>query len=217
MLTRMKSEKGVVLVVVLVLSAVVLAVMTALIYMIISGTQISGFQKRYKTALEAARGGNDILYQVVGLGSYPTSTTFGGLTPSVSSSLCSGTDTFRNVSVPGGWLAKLHTSSSTWTGCVSSLSSGQLTIDPNNPSTYDMSLPLGQYTYYAKITGSVQGNSASLGGGGGLYTGSVITGSTGGVGSIPVVSIPYLYAIEVLTENVANPAERAKLSILYQY
>jgi hypothetical protein len=47
----LRSEKGIVLVVVLVLSAVALALMTAMIYMITIGTQISGLQKRYKTAL----------------------------------------------------------------------------------------------------------------------------------------------------------------------
>lgn len=199
---RMKSEKGVVLVVVLVLSAVVLAVMTAMIYMITSGTQISGFQKRYKTALEAARGGNEILYQVIGLRSTTTGT-FGSVTPTLSSACA------------GGFTTKLMASSSSWVGC----SPGQTTIDPLTSSTYDMSIgggSLGQYTYYAKVVGTVQGNSASLLGTP-LYTGSVITGSSGGIGSVPVVSMPYLYAIEVEAENASNPAERAKLSILYQY
>jgi len=32
-----------------------------------------------------------------------------------------------------------------------------------------------------------------------------------------VVSVPYLYTIEVLSQGIANPAERSKLSVLYQY
>jgi hypothetical protein len=36
-------------------------------------------------------------------------------------------------------------------------------------------------------------------------------------GEIRVMSYPYLYTIEVDAENTANPSERAKFSILYQY
>lgn len=210
-----KSEKGVVLVVVLVLSAVVLAVMTALVYMILSGTQISGFQKRYKTALEASRGGSDLFYQIIG--SRNTSV-FTDVSPNTSLlSSCTGTDLFTGGTITG-FQAKLRTSSSQWSaGC----SPGSLTINPNDSTTYDMKLVLGtgpQYNYFAKIVSTIEGNSASLGSTS-LYTGSVITGGSGGGsgGSIPVVSIPYLYAIEAVAENATNPAERAKLSILYQY
>ena len=48
---HLRSEKGFVLIVVIVLSAVALTIVTALLYMIMSGSQISGLQKRYKTAL----------------------------------------------------------------------------------------------------------------------------------------------------------------------
>jgi hypothetical protein len=207
-----KSEKGVVLVVVLVLSAVVLAVMTALIYMITSGTQISGFQKRYKTSLEAAKGGSELFYQVVG--SRGDTSALSNVSPSIlGASTCTGTDVYTGATYTG-FQAKLRTPSSTWSsGCNSSL-----TINLTDSTPYDMKLVIGtapQYNYYAKIVGTIEGNSASLGSSK-LYNGSVITGS-GGVGAIPVVSKPYLYAIEVDSENSSNPAERAKLSILYQY
>ena len=54
------NEKGIALVMVLILSAIALAIMAALVYMLISGTQISGMQKRYRTALEAGVGGADV-------------------------------------------------------------------------------------------------------------------------------------------------------------
>jgi hypothetical protein len=208
---RMKSEKGVALIMVLVMSAVVLAIMTALLYMVTSGTQISGFQKRYKTALEAAKGGSDAFYQVIAAGDTSTLT---GLSPSLNvSSSCSGTAVLSGATYTTGFAAKLKVDSSNWsTGCTKSL-----TIDPKDSATYDMKLPVGNYTYYAKIVNTIEGNSA--GGSTGLYTGSVITGGTGGGGgssSIAVVSMPYLYTIEVDTENSSNPAERAKLSILYE-
>lgn len=207
----LKSEKGIALLVVLVLSAVVLAVMTGLIYMITSGTQISGYQKRYKTSLEAAKGGSDLFYQVVGLGGDTSSLT--GLSPTISlASSCIGTDIYSGKTYTG-FQAKINSSSSSWVGCNSSL-----TIDPNNSATYDMKLVLGtspRYNYYAKIVGTIKGNSAQHTADE-LQMGGVVTLGSGG-SSIPVVSKPTLYSIEVESENSSNPAERTKFSILYQY
>ena len=61
----LSNEKGIALVMILILSAIALAIMAGLIYMITAGTQISGMQKRYKTALEAGKGGTDITYQLI--------------------------------------------------------------------------------------------------------------------------------------------------------
>jgi hypothetical protein len=66
------------------------------------------------------------------------------------------------------------------------------------------------YTVYSKIVNTVEGNS---GGDEGLWKGGVVSSS----GEITVVSVPYLYTLEVDTENTTNRAERSKYSILYQY
>ena len=52
---------------VLVLAAIALMIMAGLLYMIISSTQISGMQKKFKTALDAGFGGADITYQFISL------------------------------------------------------------------------------------------------------------------------------------------------------
>lgn len=212
-----KSEKGVVLVAVLVLSAVALAIMTALIYMITSGTQISGFQKRYKTSLEAARGGGDVLYQLIAVrGVTEDDTVFtnalsaAGLNLSIISALyssCAGSSGGTVYTDP--WAAKLMTPTTSWTNCNSNL-----TIDPGDSSTYDMMLQLGtapKYNFYAKIVRTIDGNS---GGDTGLLKDGVVSSGTG---QIEVTPMPYLYAMEVLASNSTNAAERAKFSILYQY
>ena len=67
------------------------------------------------------------------------------------------------------------------------------------------------YRVYAKIVDTVEGNS---GGDEGLVKGGVVLSSTG---EVSVLSIPYLYTIELDAENPANPYERAKFSIIYQY
>jgi len=68
-----------------------------------------------------------------------------------------------------------------------------------------------KYTVYVKIVGTVEGNS---GGDEGLMNKGVVSGTSGEITSM---SYPYLYAIEIDAENSANRAERAKLSVLYQY
>ena len=54
------NNKGIALVMVMILSLISLAIMSGLIYMVTSGTQVSGIEKRYSTALEAGKSGKDI-------------------------------------------------------------------------------------------------------------------------------------------------------------
>jgi len=211
------NEKGIALVMVLVLSAIILVIMAGLIYMLTTGTQLSGMQKRYKTALEAGIGGADITYQIMALRGETSATSsllseISVLNPVLTTpSTCATLSSDPSCTIVGnyaGLAAKLNLPTSCWSGCNSSL-----TIDPNNSTTYDMQFDIGTaptYRVYAKIVDTVEGNS---GGDEGLIKGGVVHSS----GEINVASIPFLYTIEVDAQNQANPAERAKLSILYQY
>jgi len=190
---RWGNEKGIALVMVLILAAIALAIMAGLIYMITAGTQISGMQKRYKTALDAGFGGADVSFQLIaargdpGIPGIP-------LTFNVTSSCL--TD-------------KLNKETADWDpACDNSITVSS--------SSNDMYFDLGTvgyptYRVYSKIVDTVEGNS---GGDEGL-TGKGVVSS--GSGEVTVVSRPYLYTIEVDAENRDNAAERAKLSILYQY
>jgi hypothetical protein len=85
------------------------------------------------------------------------------------------------------------------------------TINPSVSTSYDMSTVLGTYTVYAKIVDTVDGNS-------GADEGLVKTGVVNaGSGEVTVMSVPYLYTIEVLSQSTTNATERSKLSVLYQY
>ena len=197
------SEKGVVLVVVLVLSAVALAIMTALIYMITTGTQTSGLQKRYKTALEAGIGGGTIFCQLI---SARGDTTLIGSTNLNNFNITTPAGC-KDTGVNIGINAKLLSPSSSWnTNCDNSLS-----ITPTIPASYDMQVDLGTYRVYAKIVATTPGNTVADSG---FLTGSVATSNTG---LVAVTPISYLYAIEVVSENSARVDERAKLSVLYQF
>jgi hypothetical protein len=189
------NEKGIALVMVLILSVIALAIMAGLIYMITTGTQMSGMQKRYKTALEAGLGGADITYQLIAARGDPNIPLTNFL---ITASNVGGIDCLT---------PKLNSPTSSWPAACSNT----LTIDPNTQSTYDMRFDLGSYRAYAKIADTVEGNS---GPDSGLIKGGVVAANTG---EVNVMSMPFLYTIELDAENPNNSAERAKLSILYQY
>ena len=195
----LRNEKGITLIIVLILSLVALATISSLIFMITTGTQLSGLQKRYKTSLEAGMGGADVTYQVIssrGDPSIPGLSDFGIPAEDVSGINCLSD--------------KLNNPTSAWNAACDNT----LTIDPSNPNTYDVTLELGVnpvWDIYTKIADTVEGNS-------GADLGLVKTGVvSAGTGEVPVVSMPYLYTIEAYSENQNDPSERAQLSILYQY
>jgi hypothetical protein len=214
----LSNQRGIALAIILVLSAIALAVMAGLIYMITSGTQVSGLQKRYKTALEAGFGGAEFTYQFVALRGDTTDTTsfISDLTnASIPSTIttpagCTGTD-LSGVSYTG-WAAKLNTPTTSWSSACDST----MSISPGTATSYDMSYDLGSspyptYRIFAKIVDTVEGNSAPTTGLGGE---GVVSSSSS---EVTVMSMPYLYTIEMDAENKDNPSERAKLSILYEY
>jgi len=203
--SKLSNEKGIALVMVLILSAIVLAIISGLIYMITSTTQISGMQKRYRTALEAGMGGADVTFRLLALRGDPelTMKTAIGYNRTISDAC---------------FAAKLNstTSATNWAACGTYANATAMVIDPADTTTYDFRFELGSSPYptyrgYAKIVDTVEGNS---GGDEGLLKHGVVSS---GSGEITVVSVPYLYTVEVDAENRDNPSERAKLSILYQY
>lgn len=228
--TPLGSQRGTALVVVLMLAAISLSIMTALLYLVISGTEISGMSKNYKTAKEAGLGGTEIVQQIIAArGDAATRDTllsnlnsaFNISSAVTTSSSCSGTSLITGDSY-NGLAAKLMSAStktdgtSNWTGCNASMA-----IDPNDSSTYDVKMTIGtatKYNVYAKVVNSVEGNTSNspAAEGRGLWNRGVVRASGGG-SSITAVKKPYIYTIEVDAENSATKTERAKLQILYQY
>jgi hypothetical protein len=193
----LRNDKGIALVMVMILSLISLVTMSGLIYMITSGTQVSGIEKRYSTALEAGKSGRDIASQVFSSRGNPYSAAQAALIN-------------FNITASSTCLDdKLNKATIDWGTCDSSL-----TIDPSSASTYDMTFQLGNnptYSVYAKIVDTVEGNSSADEG---LIKTGVVASHPG---EVTVMKIAYLYTIEIDSENIANPAERTKLSVLYQY
>lgn len=167
-LLRCRSdERGVALIMVMVISAIALAIMGALMYMLITGTRLSGGMKRYKTAIEAGVGGADVVYEMLKARGDP------GITD-------------ISLAMGGCASAKIVNATSNWGGCDSSL-----TIDITDPATYDMRFDLGNYRVYAKIVDTVRGNTG--GGGDDLVKTGVVTADT----DLQSKEVPYLYSIEL--------------------
>ncbi|HWS15527.1 MAG TPA: hypothetical protein VN450_04960 [Candidatus Methylomirabilis sp.] len=185
----LRNEKGFALAFVLILAAIALVMTLGMLFMVGRGSYVSGQQQRYRTAVETARGGVEATLQMI--------SSRGNLS----------TIPYTNLFLDNtGVTTKLGTPTGGWGGL-----NNAITIDPTVTATYDMRIDLGAYRVYSKIVDTVQGNS---GPNEGLVKSAVVNA---GSGEVTVVSIPYLYTIEVLSQSQTNATERSRFSVLYQY
>lgn len=209
---RFKSQKGTVMIMALVLSAVTIMVAAAVMVVLTSGTQITGQHARYKDSRQAAKGCADVFMQLIETrGDVNQIASFGG---NVGSNFkynlrTPAACTYNNAG--GGppytaFQAKVMADSTTWINCDANPA-----IDPNNVNTYDMDAVLGRFSCYAKLISTTQGNSGPPSR---FRTEGVVMQGSGGQAGY----IAYLYGIEVFTQQIGKDnAERSRLSILYQY
>ena len=69
----LRNEKGFALVFVMILAVIALVMTLAMLFMVSRGSYVSGQQKRYRTAVEASRGGAEAMMEVIaarGLSTY---------------------------------------------------------------------------------------------------------------------------------------------------
>lgn len=218
---RLKNEKGIALVMVLVIALIALVMVSALLYMMTQGTTMSGGQKFYRTAEEASYGGMELatgylanrgLLNIAALGL--------GFTDN-----CNCVDPYvyndnidRITGARSDRCDKLCNPTANWQNGAAA-TNAQRALD-NLPTSSDFSFVLGvepaTFTVFAKIVDTVQGNSDV----GGLVT----SGSLGGAGVVASTTgmvtpphNPYLYRLEVQSQATTNVRERARLSILYAF
>jgi hypothetical protein len=189
----LRNEKGFALAFVLILAVIALGMTLAMLVMVGRGSFLSGQQKRFRTAVEASRGGAEAIMQLISGG--------GILDTPYMNKVYDNTITTK---LAGSVLP--HDTWAGWGGLDNSI-----TIDPGNASTYDLRIDLGSYRVYSKIVDTVEGNSSA----GEVLLKSGVVSS--GAGEVTVVNVPYLYTIEVLSQSASNPSDRSKLSVLYQY
>jgi hypothetical protein len=220
----LNNRKGVTLLIVLVLSAVALVISAGLLYMITTGTKMSGSTKRYRTACEAAHAGVDVMTQFVNTRGDASAANLligtGGPFSGLSFVYADGTGVRLKTKVAN------PSSSASWAGYDTQTRIDTINLTPNN--TYDAQFDLGTnptYRVYAKITSTAQGNSSgavsTLHSGGATDARTQGAKSSGGSSEINAQSYPYLYSIEILAQKVTaagqDPGEKCKLAVLYQY
>lgn len=224
----LKNEKGIALVLVLVLSLVSLAMVATLIYIVTQGTRASGAFKRYDSAREAGHGGAEISEAyIANMGTLAITSIIGFpngcncadplvFTDNIDLNLAPAAESCR--------CNKLCNPTSDWGSLCDedTLTAGvQVSLDPNDPLVRADSSDAAElrfnlagvgttYQVSGKIVDTVMGNTDTSGtrlGGEGVVT------STGG--RIPAPLSPYLYRIEITSENQDNT--RSKLSVLYAF
>ncbi|HLN91533.1 MAG TPA: hypothetical protein VK429_06705 [Patescibacteria group bacterium] len=183
----LRNEKGFALVFVMILAVIALVMTLAMLLMVSRGSYVSGQQKRYRTALEASRGGAEAMMEAIAAR--------GSILPA-----------YPNLDQKASLVPKLVNGTNSW-GTLDNT----ITINTATPATYDMTIDLGMYRVYVKVVDTVVGNTGLSTG---LLKSGVVTTSPS---EISGMAIPYLYTIEVLSQSTTNPTERSKLSVLYQY
>ena len=190
---------------VLVLSLMGLAMVSALLFMVTQSTRMSGYHRFFRTAEDAGLGGAEIGTEFIKTRGALTDDLIDSLSPLRNNDACLAQK--LNMS-RGGWTSNLR-----WTSC----GSARLTLDlANDANNYDMTFNLSNFRVLVKIVDTVEGNSDT----GGLVT----DGGLGGKGVVEASSgmvnpahNPYLYRMEIQAEEATNPRERAKFSGLYAY
>jgi hypothetical protein len=181
----------------------------AVYYFLHRGTEVSGLEKRYKTAREASYGGLDVFTKEI----LPKAISGLDLSSVVSgfATLESAKVEKRSALTDACFRSKLLSNTANWSSTC-----GGSTLDPKaNPDiTFTLSgkAPSSPFTVSTKIVDTVAGNSDRSGI---TLEGQGTAESQSGM--ITVQHFPYLYRIEVTGERTASPEEKAGLTVLYAY
>jgi len=216
---RVSCQKGIALITVLILTMISLSIVASLVYLVTQGTRFSGFQKRYATAHEAGTGGAEIIMMLIHYHGDINTGSFAGLNLATMSGAFGSCDcgdplVFNDTTPPSCLCRKLCDPTAVWVaaGCSNSY------INPSDIETSfpDLRLDLtgtGGTTYrvFTKIVDTTIGNTDLSG----LNLGG--TGVVNSSGTISAPTSPYLYSIEILSEDSNHAIEQSRLSVLYAY
>ena len=222
---HIRNQKGIALVLVLILSVIALAIVSSLLFMLTQGTLFSGAQKFYRTSEEAGFGGVELTTSYLANRGALDIPALPGLT---FTSGCNCNDPYvynDNIDLMTGAASnrcdKLCNPTASWPAGVDEHAAAGIQVSLNPTVNADMTYTLPglqpvSYSVFAKIVDTVQGNSDV----GGL----VISGELGGAGVVASNSglvspphNPYLYRLEVQAQATNDPREFSRMSVLYVY
>lgn len=202
-----RNEKGIALVMVLVIALIGLGVVSALLFMLTQGTKSSGAYRFFRTAEEASQGGTEVAVEFIKSSGTPVP---GLLNTAVATTASNCLQDKLNIA--GGATFP----PAAWANCTTA--GMDLSFNPwrNADLQFDPpTLPgLPQYTVFVKIIDTVAGNTDQ--------SNIVANGNLGGLGVVTsnsgIISPPhnpYLYRVEVQAQNKNNPLERSRYSGLF--
>jgi|WetSurMetagenome_2_1015567.scaffolds.fasta_scaffold00013_97 hypothetical protein len=218
---RLKNEKGIALVTALLLTMVIMAIILAVIYMVIQGTKVSGLQKHYQTARDAAYGGmdvtvKDILPRVI-MGTTLSNALAGYADPNI-------TWTAEDNAC---FSSKLSFTPDYWNcGSTANARSADVKTYPDFRFTLAGITGQANFVVYAKVVETITslpvglctsqpcraGNTSSAPV---ILEGEAVSASSTGI-NMPA-HFPFLYRIDLQAERSTNPDERANLTGVYAY
>lgn len=222
MMKRLNNEKGVALVIALVVALIGLGMVSTLLFLVTQSTRISGFQKTFRTTDEAGLGGAQIATQFIQDNIFYAKS---------GQPMVSNLSDYLSVAITNGnsdacLIQKLTLSRGEWdTGSADYLwtsCSGDraLTIDADKTPDFkfdtnptDPAVP--NFRVYAKIIDTVKGNTQEGGLGDGKLGGTGVVSSQ--EGEITPPPNPSLYRIEIQAQDASNPEQRSKYSVLYAH
>ena len=218
-----KNEKGIALVLVLILALIGLAMVSTLIFMVTQGTTLSGAMRFYRTADEAATGTAELTGEyIVNRGAMPalgaaSDCTCGDHTATYTNNIdnATGARSCRCDKICNPTSEYNAGGSTLCTDEDTGRAGLQISVDPSvNPDR--PGLVLGAYTVTYKIVDTIEGNTDPAGiVASGRLIGTGVVASTGGVYNPP--HFPFLYSVEVMAQSTTNPRERSRISVLYGY
>ena len=205
------DKKGIALVTSLMMTLMSMVIIMALLYVITGSTQRSGAAKRYRSALEAANGGAEVVvkdmmpYLMNQFQSYTSSQVINNFKTDFTSV------GFVEVNTTSAdcLKAKMYQNTASWPSACSA------TFNPKTQPDVTMTLQATSSTpfnVYTKIVDTIVGNSDTSGsrledGGGVAYSSAGITPQ----------HFPYVYRVEVQGERQTNAVEKSNISVLYAY
>jgi len=223
------NERGVALITSLMFTVLALVISMSLLYMVTSGIRTSGAMKRYKTVLDAAYGGTEIMTKDL----LVKALTYGTDSPGTFSSYVTGQMGSINPTFSTCFQERLDNPKIVWSSACS-------TVTGNPKESPDVSFTLtpvtgSPFTIYSKIVDTTEWRFVSFSspatGGIPVLLNKVVTGNSergsasgdntkGGTVTQKKPEIPhypYMYRIEIQGERQQNPAEKANITVQYAF
>ena len=242
---RVRNERGIALALALYLAFVVLVTVAGLLYLITQGTVMSGYEKRYETSLEAAKGGADLVTKEVLLKTMAVvqDVASGAVLATALADLTNSENGLTAAYQSSGYKLNLQftahstclvakLSKTAWEGSTDNWAAAGCNPDDESPylispttglpiadMQFTLQGPTGttaqNYIVYAKIVDTLGWNLSA----GAQQPNTSLSGldlSGDGLEVTPQ-HIPFIYTVNLQSQRATNPDENSQISVLYAY